>query len=368
MVRLGWIAVAGALACAQPRVGDSVWDTAGAGPASVGDAGSDAGVESDSDAGSGTESDTDADSETDPTWFPVHPDHGAPIDPTDGCQKVDFLFVVDDSGSMGGEQENLTRSFPGFIDTIRSTIVAQDYQILVTNTNAAGIDVCATLCGAPFIPDCMGLPCADMPALDACDAASGAGKVRDQDYDLCGFDTADRYLLGTQEDLESTFECAARVGTRGNGNEQQATALVDALSPVLNAAGGCNAGFLRDDAILVITLITDEEDGQTVEGTDDDPGSPGTPDQWLDAVLTAKGNNADAVVMLGLVGDTDLPDGECTPLEGANGAEPAPKLREFIQQFDNHVLGSVCAPDYTPFFQSAVDVIDYACDEFEPEG
>jgi hypothetical protein len=36
--------------------------------------------------------------------------------------------------------------------------------------------------------------------------------------------------------------------------------------------------------------------------------------------------------------------------------------------FPNGVLGSVCALDYTPFFIKAVDVIDFACDNFEPPG
>src|SRR5690242_21671906 len=36
-----------------------------------------------------------------------------------GCAKADFLFVIDNSGSMADEQDNLIASFPGFIDTIQ---------------------------------------------------------------------------------------------------------------------------------------------------------------------------------------------------------------------------------------------------------
>src|SRR5688572_8631367 len=32
-----------------------------------------------------------------------------------GCEKVDFLFVVDNSASMEDEQQNPVASFPGFI-------------------------------------------------------------------------------------------------------------------------------------------------------------------------------------------------------------------------------------------------------------
>jgi len=32
------------------------------------------------------------------------------------------------------------------------------------------------------------------------------------------------------------------------------------------------------------------------------------------------------------------------------------------------VLGSVCAPDYSDFFQQAVDLIETTCEEFTPPG
>ena len=56
-------------------------------------------------------------------------------------------------------------------------------------------------------------------------------------------------------------------------------------------AGGCNEGFLRDDAILVVTFITDEED----------TGSAGNPDSWKQTLVDAKGGNEEAIVVLGLV-------------------------------------------------------------------
>ena len=53
-----------------------------------------------------------------------------------GCDKVDFLFVIDNSGSMGPFQENLVTNFPGFINTIQETLdEAQDYHITVSYTH-----------------------------------------------------------------------------------------------------------------------------------------------------------------------------------------------------------------------------------------
>jgi len=52
-----------------------------------------------------------------------------------GCEKVDFLFVVDNSGSMFDEQQKLAASFPAFISTIESTLAAQDYHVMVVDTD-----------------------------------------------------------------------------------------------------------------------------------------------------------------------------------------------------------------------------------------
>ncbi|SFD64274.1 His Kinase A (phospho-acceptor) domain-containing protein [Nannocystis exedens] len=82
--------------------------------------------------------------------------------------------------------------------------------------------------------------------------------------------------------------------------------------------------------------------------------------------------DADAVVVLGLVGDGNLDGGLCPAGGGPNmdgtGAEASPRLQEFVDLFENGVIGSVCATDYTPFFTEAVGVIDFACDVFEPVG
>src|SRR5260221_14283774 len=37
----------------------------------------------------------------------------------DECQKMDIVFVVDDSGSMAEEQTNLGANFPGFVNVLK---------------------------------------------------------------------------------------------------------------------------------------------------------------------------------------------------------------------------------------------------------
>jgi hypothetical protein len=134
------------------------------------------------------------------------------------------------------------------------------------------------------------------------------------------------------------------------------TALLSAVGSTLNAPGGCNEGFSRDDAILVVTFITDEDDNR----------SPETPAEWRQQLIDAKGGDEEAVVMLGLVGDNNIESGlEGGPC-GLLGADSAPRLQQFVQSLPHRSLGSVCAADYSPFLIRAVDVIHQACNTFSP--
>jgi hypothetical protein len=163
------------------------------------------------------------------------------------------------------------------------------------------------------------------------------------------------FMTDRQPDLETAFACVARVGTDGSAIEEPMDSVMQATSAPLNAPGRCNEGFLRDDAVLVVTFITDEEDRRS----EDDP-----PD-WRETLLGVKAGNDDALVVLGLVGDNNVDGGLIGGPCRAVDADGAPRLQEFVRSVDG-VLGSVCAPDYTGFFQTAVGSIDSACSDFVP--
>ncbi|HEY8374955.1 MAG TPA: hypothetical protein VIK91_00645, partial [Nannocystis sp.] len=313
--------------------------------------------------------------------IPVNDD---PLPTMGGCHKADFLFVIDNSGSMADEQANLIASFPGFIKTITETVQAQDYHIMAVPTddgNGAGLATKCTMgaCSCKPAPtccektcelfgtNCNGDPCDNLP-ITACDKVYGRGNLYNADGVRCELAGDRRYMADDQPMLNEAFECIANIGTHGGGYEKPILATLEALSADMNKPGGCNEGFLRDDAILVVIIITDEEDDDAVPGQ----GSPGDPPEWYQQLVAAKHGDADAVVVLGLVGDGNIPGGICPPdgapsMQGQN-AESAPRLQQFVELFPNGVLGSVCAPDYTPFFLEAVNVIDFACDVFEPVG
>ncbi len=273
----------------------------------------------------------------------------------EGCEKVDFLFVIDNSGSMGDNQDSLIASFPGFIQSIQTTLTdAQDYHVMVVDTDATWGGMCEFLCGGfGFCPDIPAYPCG-MP-VEECNATLGSGVVHTMASDApnvnCNFSSGGRYMDTTEPNLTTAFQCAAKVGSDGDNSERPMGAMVGALSADLAMPGNCNEGFVREDAILVVTIITDEED--------DD--SNGIPEGWYANVISSKFGDANAIVMLGLINDIDAPAPVC-PLEVQDPA----KIRQFVDMFPNSIRGSVCAASYTEFFQQAVDLISTTCDEFIP--
>ena len=273
----------------------------------------------------------------------------------EGCKKVDFVFVIDSSASMQDEQDNLLTSFPGFITAIEETLMIDDFHMMVID--------------AGLIPG------------SGCDGILGAGRVTSGNGVDCMLVGGQRYATVEQPDLVETFTCIGSRGFAGPGDEQTMSSLLASVGPLV-APGQCNEGFLRDDAILVVTIISDEEDSPgdgaaapPLDGScvpaDSDFNSTGDPNGWKVGLVAAKGGNEDAIVVLSLVGDCDI-GGDCPGIElvgsGYTGAEPAPRIREFTESFGYGSVGPVCAPDYAPFFEQAVSVIESACDEFVPQG
>lgn len=283
-----------------------------------------------------------------------------------GCKRVDFLFIVDNSPSMEDEQASLIASFPDFIATIEERLeVANDYHVMVTDVDPWMYQPCEDSCPNP-LPKCIDLPGFECGVIPECEDEFGAGIVETRGENSrnrsCDFVGGNRYMTTAEPDLVASFTCAAQVGTGSMYQpEQPMDALMGAVSEEINLPGGCNAGFLRHDAILVVTFLTDEDDGEGDSTLD--------PTAWKQAVVDAKYGDETAVVMLGLFGDQDLPNPVCPPYNPyqVDGAQPSPRLREFLDLWgDQGLFGSICADNYDPFFQEAVELIDSTCDGFVP--
>jgi hypothetical protein len=281
------------------------------------------------------------------------------VTPDEGCRAVDFLFVIDNSVSMEGEQAALVEAFPGFIDTIQTTLPeGSDYHVMVVDTdewgrcNTAnpweGIDPDSDTCNAYI----------NQTVFEECDRTLGAGVVNPAgafaSNMICPLQGGHRYMDATEPDLADAFSCVAQVGTAGHSSERPMDALLAALEPGINAAGGCNEGYLRDDALLVVTFMSDDPNYEDALG----------PQEWYDAIVQAKLGDPAAIVMLGL-----------TPAwEGCQDASAMPKgahWAELMAMFGERGLhGNVCstAQEYIDFFQMAVSTIDQACNEYVPPG
>lgn len=258
------------------------------------------------------------------------------------CGKVDFLFIIDNSGSMSEEQANLVTSFPGFITAIQGTLDSvEEYNVGVITTDA-------------YSPNTTVPGCAVLGGLVTRTGGSSSSNM------VCGpYDAGTNYMTQA-DDLDTSFACAAQVGTSGNGFEVPMQAMIAAIDPKgpLSQPGACNEGFLREDALLVLVIITDENDGPSdPEGAP----SPGTPMDWYDAVVAAKDGIPENVVVVSLV---NAAGGPCPP---SNLVYDGVHIVEFTTLFGkNGLVGGVCQPDYSPTLAEAVAVIDVACENFMP--
>ncbi|MCX4240624.1 hypothetical protein [Paraliomyxa miuraensis] len=262
--------------------------------------------------------------------------------PEEGCRKVDFLFVIDNSGSMADEQDNLTASFPGFISGIQSALEQVDeYHVGVVTTDA-------------YSPNNAVPGCNVLGGLVTKTGGSNSSNA------TCGPYAAGTNYMTEIDNLDVAFACAADTGTSGNGYELTMDAMKNVVNGVHAGPGQCNEGFLRDDALLVLVLITDEYDGQ---GDPEGQASSGTPADWYNAVVTAKLGIPENAVALGLL---NYAGGPCPP---ASTVYDGVNMVNFVNMFGaNGFLGGICEPDYGPVFAQAVGIIEEACNNFVPPG
>jgi len=262
---------------------------------------------------------------------------------TQRCQKMDLLFVVDDSGSMQQEQDNLAANFPQFAAVLDQYMVEAglplDYRVAITTT---GRDVAYTEVLPP--PFSTSLPMNE---------SGDDGAFRQS----CGMTR--RWLERTDPSVPTTFACAADVGTSGPSLEMPLYTSELALGA--RVADGTNAGFLRDDALLAIVYLTDEDDCSRRDNnfTLDATGPCTTVDtpEWVNYFDDLKGDRgrwATAVI----AGPTD-----CTSSFGEAAA--ATRLQQFVAQTgDNAVFASICEGNLSGALTQALDTFTAACDTF----
>lgn len=184
-----------------------------------------------------------------------------------GGVKTDILFVIDDSGSMADEQDNLSANLGAFIDRLATLPIQDDYQIAVTTTDVDDYGGGTAFAVGPET----GNPFPQGALVAVTQDATGTGIRGDLVYDLATYGTTNgwggpRILVKGAPTLIQDFKANVLVGTSGSGKEQPFRAARMALTDRI--LDGTNAGFLRPGARLAVIVVSDEDDCSDSPPTD----------------------------------------------------------------------------------------------------
>ena len=186
----------------------------------------------------------------------------APIDPKtsrflemevggDAVTAVDLLLVIDSSGSMQEEQESLRREIPQLVRDltdppldergVRRWNAVESIRVAIVDTNLGTSGF--------FVPQArVGSACSANANLGSDGALSHPS--------TCAGSAIVEWETG--DDITAFVEsvgCRANVGLAGCGLEQQLSASVKGL-----ASASALGTFPREDAVLAVVVVTDEED------------------------------------------------------------------------------------------------------------
>lgn len=212
---------------------------------------------------------------------------------------ADILFVVDNSGSMLDDQERLAESFDRFVEQIAGR---GDHQIAVITTDVQGLGEQQGASEALFSSE---FPFAseypnqiDKAGCSPIVPYLANGCFRGREGGASFARTADPASIAR---LKQTLI----VGSCGSGAEKGLDAMTLALAQM--GPGGCNEGFLRTEANLVVIFVSDEDDHGDAEVG-----------RALDALIAAKGGNARQVRTGVIVGSVDGQASACNARQGGS--------------------------------------------------
>lgn len=255
----------------------------------------------------------------------------APEDEPSGCKRIDVLFAIDGSGSMKEEQSALRGAdgmppvFAEFTDALLAELTSvEDFHVGVVSSDP-GFTALHTHRERPLEPE--------SPETD------------------CGLPPGRRWLVGPSPTLADEFACVA--ATRSGTEEMTYYNLAEALHDP------ANAGFLRDDSLLIIVILTDEDTYDFVLST-----MVAIRQRILDAV----GGDLQRLVVLAIAGGQGVFEMPATVCHGVYGdAAPGRRIISITRSFrERGLFHNICEGDLASTFSAVLGDIVSACAQFTP--
>jgi hypothetical protein len=184
--------------------------------------------------------------------------------------KIDMLFMVDNSNSMAEEQNSLVQQFPRLIQTLASGEVRNTAGEVTRSFPAVaslqvGVVDSDMGTGGFLVPTCTESNFGDDGILRTRGNTAISGCTSSYPSFLTFTKSTDDPAA-----FAADFTCVAALGTGGCGFEQQLDAVLKALTPssssttfVMGSRGHgdvANDGFLRANSLLGIIIVSDEDD------------------------------------------------------------------------------------------------------------
>jgi hypothetical protein len=243
-------------------------------------------------------------------------------------QRVDLAIWIDDSPTMADEQAAIAEQIPGLLrelldppdldgDTRPDYPPIQDLNVGIVSPGAATTSA---------LPGCLGPDGAGGGCLLRSPMLPTAGCEEEyspfQSWDVFHGDAGD------VERVTHDIGCLASLGTQGCPFEQPFAVMTRAMTEQA-ALGGCNEGFVRDGALLLLLWISDEDDGSASAAHPElfDPAAPlGAPDvraalhpellepvdSFTDVIRRLKPVEEQNKIVLGMIVGVPVDAPECT--------------------------------------------------------
>lgn len=238
--------------------------------------------------------------------------------------KIDILWVVDNSGSMLSSQQAVANNFRSFIQHFQS--LDYDFQMAFITTDAFATSMGYSSAYAKF--------------------KDGSGSNKSGVF----------VLNNKTPDLENVFVKNIMLGTSGLADERAFSSIKTSLTHSVNA----NMGFRRQDAVLAIVIVSDEDDfshdtTQTIQSyTDSRIHKVSTYLDFLDTYTASNAENRKYTVS-----SIAINDEACRTALGGGGRKVSLRYEEMVTATKG-VRASLCEEFTTSLDSIAENILDLA--------